>query len=151
MGQEEFRAEEYRKGIAKWLEGFEWQWFCSLTFYSGVTPAQAYWRLRRWMEVLGEALGDPNFGYVAVCELGRTRENLHYHALVMGLTDHFAEQRLYFMERWNRLCGDARVEPFIPGPQGIEYILKDISPDNPDAIIWGIKAGTHMQTELEAK
>lgn len=143
--------DEWKEGMVKWLQGFAWLWFCTLTFRPGLTEPQARWRLLLWLGNLRKALGTPDFGYFAVREYGRTGGDLHYHVLVMGLSDAGPAAMLEWMRRWGKLGGDPRIGPFNPGPRGPEYILKDVVPDDQTAIELEMASGTYMQTAMEGQ
>jgi hypothetical protein len=86
------------------------------------------------MENLRRDLGTKEFGWVAVREHGHTGQDLHYHALVTGLTDWHAPERLKWIQCWNKIGGDAQVDVYRRGKGGIQYILKDADPNDPDAL-----------------
>ena len=141
--------EDWRQDYVKFLSRFPWLWFCTLTFRPGLSIFQARWRLRTWMRELKLALGTGNFAWFAVREDGKTGMDLHFHSLVMGLTDRGAEQRVEWMRAWEKLAGDALITPFNPDAGGLAYILKNVNPDDPDAIDFEMNGETQMQTEFE--
>jgi hypothetical protein len=142
---------EWHEQMVGWLKQFQWIWFCSLTLRPGLRERQARWRLRWWMAELRAALGTNEFGWVAAREYGRTRQDLHYHALVKGLSDWHAPERLDWMRRWGKFAGDARIDPFTPDAGGVEYILKDADPANPDAMEIEIQNLLFPETKTEPK
>jgi|SRR5579862_49275 len=122
-------------GLVDWLDRFPWQWFVTLTFRPGFTPAQARWRLLRWAEELRDSLGTGDFQWVGVPENGTTGLNFHYHVLVAGLDAEVgAAERLEWMRRWYKLAGDAQIEDFKPDSGGVRYVLKHVGPRDFDAI-----------------
>jgi hypothetical protein len=142
---------EWKKEMVPWVCRFPWLWFCTLTLRPGLSEAQARWRLHRWLSNLREALGTANFGYFAVREFGRTGNDLHFHVLVMGLNDWGVEARLEWMGRWEKIGGDPRIDPFTPGPRGPEYTLKNVMPDDLNAIDFDMSSETQMQTSMDDK
>jgi hypothetical protein len=147
--QEKVRMDkqEWQKEMVEWLESFQWLWFCTLTFRPGLSEPQAKWRLEQWLGELKEALGTDQFQWVSVAEWGKTRADLHYHVLVRGLREWQAAQRVDFMKRWNRGCGNARIDPYRPGVGGVRYILKTIEPGGADRIDMNIVSLPGMATE----
>lgn len=141
----------WREEFADWLEGFPWQWFCSLTFRPGLSPAQARWRLRKWVGALRDALGTADFGWFAIPEVGKTKMDFHFHVLVMGLSKWHAPERLDFMRLWWKLAGDGRIYIFKPNIGGIPYILKSLGPDDLDSVEFELSARAQMQTKFGAK
>ena len=115
----------WREEMGIWLESFEWDWFCALTFRPGLTEQQSWWRLRHWLGDVKADLGGTKFGWFATRELGKTKQNLHFHTLVAGVTDPGAANRMEYMRRWAKLAGDGRVDHYVPNPRGIAYILKN--------------------------
>lgn len=126
---------EWLDALVDWLEGFAWQWFCTLTFRPGLSPAQARWRLRRWADELRNALGTTSFQWLGVPEDGSTGLNFHYHLLIAGLNPGCgAAERLCWMKKWHTLAGDARIEDFAANSGGVRYVLKHVVPGDLDAI-----------------
>jgi hypothetical protein len=138
--------QEWLDEFVRWLEGFPWLWFCSLTFRPGLSPAAARWRLRKWMDALREALGTRDFQWVAVPERGRTGLDFHYHVLVGGLRDWQAGERVEWMRRWYKFCGDARIDVYNPDAGGVRYILKFVGPEDMDSLEIHLKSGCQLQT-----
>ena len=126
--------EQWRDEYVEWLERFNWQLFCSLTFRPLFSNNQRRWRIRQWANELGEQLGTKKFSWIAVPESGRTGQDHHYHALIGGLRSCDARARLAWMRRWRKLAGDARIDPYTPNIGGIRYILKSVGPDDVDDI-----------------
>jgi hypothetical protein len=124
--------EQWREELSDWLAGFPWMWFCTLTFRPGLSPAQARWRLRTWMDALQSDLGTSEFQWLAVPEHGRTGLAFHFHALVAGLRDRRARQRVEWMRRWFKIGGDARIDAYNAAAGGIRYILKGVGPNHLD-------------------
>jgi hypothetical protein len=143
--------EEWADAMVRWLEGFPWIWFCSLTYRPGPSEAQARCRLRRWLGDLREGLGTPDFGFFAVREYGKTGADLHYHLLVMGLAEKDAGARVAWMHRWWKLAGDGLITPYAPKAGGLYYILKNAGPNDADAIEFDLSPDTQLQTTLEKK
>jgi hypothetical protein len=137
---------QWLEELANWLEQFPWQWFCTLTFRQGPSPARARWRLLRWADELRNALGTPGFQWVGVPEDGSTGLHFHFHVLIAGLNPGCgAAERLCWMRRWYKLAGDARIEDFEPNCGGVRYVLKHVVPDDMDAIEF------HLATPVEMK
>jgi hypothetical protein len=122
----------WREEFGLWLAPHSWDWFCSLSFRPGLRERQCWWRLRRWLGELKSELGGPDFGWFATREFGKTKENLHFHLLIKGITDPGPDNRVEFMRRWSKLAGDPLISLYVPNPRGISYILKDAGPDDPD-------------------
>ena len=136
---------QWLEEFSTWLESFEWQWFCTLTFRPGLSPAQARWRLLRWADELRDALGTADFEWFGVPEHGVTGLHFHYHALVGGLNPGCgAAERLCWMKRWYKLAGDARITDFKPNSGAARYILKAVDPDDLDDIEF------HLTTQTPA-
>jgi hypothetical protein len=142
------KEDEWREQFSIWLEGFTWEWFCSMTFRPGLSQAQARWRMRKWVGALRDALGTADFGFVSVPETGSTRLNFHFHILVTGLRECDASARLDWMRRWHKLAGDAHITKFNPGHGGIRYALKTIGPDSMDSIEFELNSSTRMKPNL---
>ena len=98
-----------------------------------------------------DALGTPDFQWIAVPELGRTGLDFHFHVLVAGLRKWHAPERMEWMGRWYKLAGDAHTDVYQAGGRGVSYILKSIGPNDMDAIEFELHSRTQMQTELGAK
>jgi hypothetical protein len=144
--EREMTEREWLEELATWLESFAWQWFCTLTFRQGLSPAQAGWRLRRWADELRDELGTAEFQWLGVPEQGSTGLHFHYHLLVAGLNPGCgAAERLAWMRRWYKLAGDARIENFATNSGGVRYILKAVRPENFD------KVEFHLATPVEMK
>ena len=136
---------EWLEELVTWLESFAWQWFVTLTFRPGLSPAQARWRLIRWAEELQQALGTSDFEWIGVPEHGSGGLNFHFHVLIGGLNPGCgAAERLCWMKRWYKLAGDARITDFKPDCGGVRYILKHIVPGDMDAIEF------HLTTQTPA-
>jgi hypothetical protein len=126
---------EWLYELTEWLDGFSWRWFATLTFRPGLSPAQMRWRLLRWAEELGDALGTGEFEWIGVPERGSTGVHSHYHVLIAGLDPGCgAAERLYWMRRWYKFAGDARIEDFRANSGGVRYILKHLGPNDFDTI-----------------
>jgi hypothetical protein len=126
---------EWLEEVVSWLEGYEWQWFATLTFRHELSPAQARWRLLRWADELQQALGTDDFEWIGVPERGSTGLHFHYHVLIAGLDRGCgAAERLYWMQRWFRFAGDARIEEFRANCGGVRYVLKHVGPNDFDSI-----------------
>ncbi len=145
------QKDEWMAEFSNWLGSFPWRWFASLTFRPGISAAQRRWRLRLWMEQLQAELGDENFQWFGVPENGRTGQNVHYHTLIGGLRGWHARERLRWMKKWNRLCGDALITPFNPAVGGVRYILKHVQPNDMDDLELHINSHTTMQSKFGAK
>jgi hypothetical protein len=138
--------EEWLSEMSDCLETFTWQWFATLTFRPGLSPAQARWRLLRWADELRDALGTAGFQWVGVPEDGSTGLNFHYHLLIAGLNPGCgAAERLCWMRRWYKLAGDARIEDFKADSGAARYILKAVRPEDFD------KVEFHLATPVEMK
>ena len=136
---------EWLTEFAEWLEQFPWQWFVTLTFRPGLSPAQARWRLLRWTDELRVALGTENFQWFGVPEHGSTGLHFHYHVLVAGLTSGCGPaERLVWMRRWYKFAGDARIEDYKANCGGVRYVLKHVVPGDLDAIEF------HLTTQTPA-
>jgi hypothetical protein len=143
---------EWLEELANWLEGFEWQWFCTLTFRPGLSPAQARWRLLRWADELRDALGTSDFQWFGVPEHGSTGLNFHYHVLIAGLNPGCgAAERLCWMKRWWKLAGDARIEDFKADSGAARYILKGVRPEHFDKIEIHLVSRTRVQFQCDVK
>jgi hypothetical protein len=145
------KGDEWAREVSNWLGTFPWKWFATLTFRPGFSAAQRRWRLRLWIRELQAELGNENFQWFGVPENGRTGQDRHYHILVGGLRDWHAGKRLRWMKRWNRLCGDALIAKFNPDAGGINYILKNVGPNDVDSLELHLNAHTRMQATLGAK
>jgi hypothetical protein len=126
---------QWLEEFSGWLEGFAWQWFATLTFRPGLSPAQARWRLIRWADELRDALGTEDFQWLGVPEQGSTGLHFHYHVLIGGLNPGCgAAERLCWMKRWDKLAGDARITDFKPDCGGVRYVLKAVRPEDFDEV-----------------
>lgn len=126
---------EWLSELTDWLECFPWQWFVTLTFRPGLSPAQARWRLLRWADELRDALGMSDFQWIGVPEDGSTGLHFHYHVLIAGLNPACgAAERLHWMRQWYKLAGDARIEDFKANCGGVRYVLKSVGPNDFDKV-----------------
>jgi hypothetical protein len=142
-------VEKWRKDMERWLKGFPWLWFGSMTFRPGLKPGATYWRLHIWLDELQKSLGTGDFGYFAVREFGKTGQDLHFHVLIMGLKASHYDERLEWMRRWSKLAGDAQINPYSTKAGGIAYILKNVDPQDPDAIDFKLSSDTRLETDLD--
>lgn len=136
----------WRTDMERWLAGFAWQWFCTLTFRPGLSANQRRARLHHWLGGLRTALGTSGFGFFAIQENGRTGLDPHFHVLVSGLRESSTAARFDWMCRWSKMAGDCRISDFTPNAGGIRYILKNASADNPDAIEFDLSTNSQLQT-----
>ena len=117
-----------------------------------MTEAQARWRLLRWADELRDALGTPEFEWIAIPESGSTKLNFHYHALIAGLRESCgAAERLDYMQRWHKRAGDAHIVDYKPGIGGVRYILKSVGPEHTDKLELHLQSHIAKQTNLAAK
>jgi hypothetical protein len=138
----------FRQETAAWLEEYSHQWFCTLTCRSYYSIRQRDAHLSRWRAELQRELGTEDFNFVAIPEHGSTGHDYHFHVLVGGLSDCSSKQRLAWMKRWRELSGDALIEPYLPTKGGIQYILKNATPDSMDSWVLDLSAHTRMQSSF---
>lgn len=125
------RSEEVSE-VGKWLEGFLWEWFVTLTFKSD--RVSIYWadkRWQRWIKTLRKEIGH-RVEFIRVTEWQK-RGSPHFHALILK-TDEY--DRYKAMKLWERQGnGYARIYLCEPGAsyyiakyitkEGFEYKTKD--------------------------
>ncbi len=121
----------------QFLSQFSWDWFVTLTFRgdpsqpwgrgfrrdSQVSSFHAHRLFARFMRDLERSSGQPIYWFRGD-EYGLVNGRFHIHALVGNVA---AERRLYWMDRWERLAGFARILPFDPEQGAAHYCAKYVT------------------------
>jgi hypothetical protein len=120
------RREEFIQQYRRWLESFDWDWYCTLKVISGIpSDRRAKQLFNRWISDLRRAEGGNDFRWFCVLERGISGGNLHFHALVGGVSN----RRSLWARKWNDLGGDALITSFDAGKKGALYLLKSMGDD----------------------
>jgi len=115
---------EMVESLGKWLCGWDWEWWVSLTFhYDKVGIIWSCKRWQKWIQRLRKQIGH-RVEFVRVTEY-QLRDAIHFHALMLN-TDGY--MRLRARDLW---CNDmkngyARVLPYDPNKGAGYYISKYI-------------------------
>ncbi len=149
---------------SEWLNGYNWEWFTSLTFRNRVTAKTANKKWNKWLRALEMEVGD-KVGYFRVSEIQKRRKVLHFHSLMLnvsglhtrtmgnwlraekilkkGTSDPSTEEieqlavRLYWMNRWNEIAGFSRIYKYDPGKGATAYLTKYVSKELTDYELGG--------------
>jgi len=108
---------------SEWLNGYNWDWWVTLTFRDKVITKTANRKWNRWLRGLENELND-ELGYFRVTELQKRRQVLHFHALMLNMQ---GLRRLTWMDEWNRIAGYARIYPYDKTRGAHYYLCKYIS------------------------
>jgi hypothetical protein len=101
---------------------------------------------------LRDALGTPEFEWIAIPESGSTKLNFHYHALIAGLPESCgAAERLDYMRRWQKRAGDAHIVNYKPDVGGIRYVVKSIGPEDTDKLELHLRSYIGTNVKFAAK
>jgi len=116
-----------RESWADFLNGFNWDWWVTLTFRDRQTTKSANRKWNVWLKGLENELDD-RVGYFRVTEIQRLRNCLHFHALMLNLR---GARRLTWMDEWERIAGYARIYPYEKSKGAnyylCKYCIKDIA------------------------
>ena len=107
----------------KFLGGFPWDWFCTLTFREPVSSFTAHRRFGYFMRDVECAAGLP-IAWFRGDEYGPHGGRLHLHALVSNVA-HL--RRLTWMDHWDKRNGYARILPFDPEQGAAYYCAKYVT------------------------
>jgi len=149
---------------SEWLNVYNWDWWVTLTFRNRVTAKAANKKWNKWLRALEMELDD-KAGYFRVSEIQKRREVLHFHSLMLnlselhtrtignwlraekilkkGTSDPSTEEieqlavRLYWMNRWNEISGFARIYKYDPGKGATAYLTKYVSKELTDYELGG--------------
>jgi len=153
-----------RQAWAEWLNGYNWDWWITLTFRNRLTANGANKKWNKWLRSLEKELDD-KVGYFRVSEIQKRREVLHFHSLMLNLTrlhtrtlgnwlkaekilkkrisDPSTEEieqlavRFYWMDQWNKIAGFARIYCYDPNKKASYYLTKYISKELSDYKLGG--------------
>jgi len=118
---------EKGKGVqvfGKWLCGWDWEWFVSLTFhYDKVGVVWSNKRWQKWIQGIRKRIGH-RVEFVRVTEY-QLRDAIHFHALMLNTGGYM---RLRARDLWcNKMKnGYARVLPYDPNRGAGYYVAKYI-------------------------
>ena len=109
-----------QKAYASWLNQFQWQWFCTLTFRVPPHPEAADKKFRYWIHRLNCALHGKRYPkkgqgiyWVLALEYHRS-EAIHFHALLADTQDlNVRFKRTHAKQLWCELAGFARIDGII--------------------------------------
>jgi len=140
---------------AKWLNGYSWEWFVTLTFRHRQSRQGADRKWYKWLRKLENELGE-QIGYFRCSEIQKTRNAIHFHALLLNITklerydynnyfrakqyykkkkiDPTEEQlrqlaiRFYWNDQWYEIAGIGRVLPYEKAASGYlsKYVKKEL-------------------------
>ena len=105
-----------QEAYAIWLNEFQWQWFCTLTFRVPPHPEAADKKFRYWIHRLNCALYGKRYKkrgqgiyWVLALEYHRS-EAIHFHALLADTEDlNVRLSRAQAKRLWDELAGFARI------------------------------------------
>lgn len=149
---------------SEWLNGYNWDWWITLTFRNRVTAKTANKKWNRWLKVLEMELDD-RVGYFRCTELQKGRKVLHFHSLMLNVSglhtrtmgnwlkaekilkkikedpsEEEIEQLavcIYWGDKWNEIAGFGRIYKYDPGKGANFYLCKYISKELSDYKLGG--------------
>jgi hypothetical protein len=118
------RRETLIQGYDDFLKRYDWSWFVSLQLGSGKpTTKEAEKRFKKWIDMLKAEEGASKFRWLRIIEPGHLRRNPHIHALIGGLI----RRTTKWERRWDELGGNAKIDAYDRGKNGVLYILKSMT------------------------
>ena len=127
---------ELHSGWISFLQRYEWQWFCTLTFRDMVHPESADKRFRTLISKLNRSLFGPRWSKkaheTAFWARGieyQKREVLHFHALIGCYTKDLdrCTIRRHWADEWNEMAGFARIEKIRSAKEVARYVTKYVT------------------------
>lgn len=124
------------RGWTTFLQWYEWQWFCTLTFRDMVHPESADKRFRTLISKLNRELFGPRWSKkpneTAYWTRGieyQKRDVLHFHALVgcHSRDLNSCTTRRQWADEWNELAGFARIEKIRSAKEAARYVTKYVT------------------------
>ncbi|MFA5399813.1 MAG: hypothetical protein WC359_05190 [Dehalococcoidia bacterium] len=106
---------------AKFLNGFEWHWFFTLTFDKKVSDDLAYKQFFRWKNWIKSSVGHRIF-YLIIPERPKYKgDNTHIHGFLNGVEN---EKPYIWRRKWEAMAGFSRIQPY-DSSRGASYYLAD--------------------------
>jgi len=149
---------------SEWLNGYNWDWWITLTFRNRVTAKSANKKWNKWLRMLEKQLDD-RVGYFRCTELQKGRKVLHFHSLMLNVSglhtrtmgnwlkaekilkkikedpsEEEIEQLavcIYWGDKWNELAGFARIYRYDSTKKASYYLTKYISKELSDYRLGG--------------
>ena len=115
-----------------WLQGWDWEWWCTFTFRDAVTSHQAHKYWLRWLHSL-ESTVQSKVHYIRATEKQRFRGDVvHFHCLLLGVK---GENPEFWQQEWVLMAGLAEVETYAPNLGAAYYIAKYAADSSGDIIM----------------
>ena len=158
------KVKSLREIWSEWLNGYNWDWWVTLTFRNRITAKTANKKWNKWLRALEMELDD-KVGYFRCTELQRGRKVLHFHSLMLNVSglhtrtmgnwlkaekilkkikedpsEEEIEQLaicIYWGDKWNEIAGFGRIYPYDPGKGANSYLTKYISKELSDYKLGG--------------
>ena len=125
-----------------WLDEFEWDHVCTVTFRAKVGKEAAVKAVQNWLRFLDRIAQCPVRHFV-VMEAGSVGGRTHFHGLVRG-TKGLKGRAL--ARSWRH--GRSKIEKYIRGAGGTHYVAKDLSRSDSEIIVSRkLERGTRSTTK----
>jgi len=122
------------EGWGDWLQGWDWEWWCTFTFRDSVMSHQAHKLWLYWLHSL-ESTVQSKVHYVRATEKQRFRGDVvHFHCLVLGVKD---ESPKFWQQEWVHMAGLADVKTYDPNLGAAYYLAKHAADSSGDIIMSG--------------
>jgi len=127
---------ELHRGWITFLQRYEWQWFCTLTFRDFVHPESADKRFRTLISKLNRKLFGPRWSkkpsetvFWARGIEYQKRDVLHFHALIgcPGIDLDSYTIRRHWADKWNEMAGFARIKKIRSAKEAARYVTKYVT------------------------
>ena len=124
------------RGWITFLQRYEWQWFCTLTFRDMVHPEAADKRFRTLISKLNRKLFGPRWSKkpneTVIWARGieyQKRDVLHFHALIgcQNINLDCYTDRRHWADEWNDMAGFARIEKIKSAKDAARYVTKYVT------------------------
>jgi hypothetical protein len=109
---------------ANWVDIFNWDWYCILTFRK-VVGWKTSWRIfHKWKSSLKHTVGHPIF-YLLVGESPRfLGDEVHFHVLLKGVD---GQLPYLWQQKWYRIAGWAKITVYRSGGNVKFYLGRKIA------------------------
>jgi len=149
---------------SEWLNGYNWDWWITLTFRNKVSRKSADKKWNKWLRVLEKQLDD-RVGYFRCTEIQKGRKVLHFHSFMLNVSglhvrtmgnwlkaekilkkikkDPSQEEIeqlaicIYWGDQWNEIAGYGRIYCYNPAKKASYYLTKYISKELSDYRLGG--------------
>ena len=124
------------RGWITFLQRYEWQWFCTLTFRDMVHPESADKRFRTLISKINRKLFGPRWSSktheTIIWARGieyQKRDVMHFHALIGCYTKNLdrCTIRRHWADEWNEMAGFARIEKIRSAKEATRYVTKYVT------------------------